>query len=66
MSYGLSSAKKIDHAIPLYVNIAILVFTIPSMSMLIRKMPKRPIREAIIEDDGKDDDLVFDGWPKTK
>ncbi|KAH7564377.1 hypothetical protein BM1_01424 [Bipolaris maydis] len=64
VSYGLSSAKKIDHAIPLYVNIAILVFTIPSMSMLIRKMPKRPVREAIIEDDGKDDDLVFDGWAK--
>jgi hypothetical protein len=66
MSYGISSAKDIDHAIPLYINIAIMVLTIPSMSMLIKRMPQRPSRAAVLEDDGNNDDLVFDGWAKPK
>ncbi|KAH7093656.1 major facilitator superfamily domain-containing protein [Paraphoma chrysanthemicola] len=40
VSYGLSSASQINHVIPLYVNCAVLVLTIPSMVLLINKVPK--------------------------
>ncbi|KAL5119247.1 hypothetical protein ACEQ8H_002734 [Pleosporales sp. CAS-2024a] len=40
VSYGLSSASHIKHVIPLYVNCGILVLMIPSMVMLISRMPK--------------------------
>jgi hypothetical protein len=44
VSYGLSSAKRIDHVIPLYINCAALALVIPSMVLLISKMPTVPVR----------------------
>jgi hypothetical protein len=43
VSYGLSSASNVDPAVPLYANCAILVLAIPSMVMLIGRMPKVPL-----------------------
>jgi hypothetical protein len=42
VSYGLSSANNISSEIPLYINCALLVFVIPSMVLLITRMPKGP------------------------
>jgi len=54
VSYGLSSASGIDHTIPLYVNIGLLVIVVPSMVLLISKMPKTPIssvaEEQVVDD----------------
>lgn len=40
VSYGLSSSKTIGAVVPLYINCALLVLTIPSMIMLIGKVPE--------------------------
>jgi hypothetical protein len=40
VSYGLSSADHIDHVITLYFNCAVLVLAVPSMVLLIDRMPK--------------------------
>lgn len=66
VSYGLSSAKSIDHAIPLYINVALLVFTIPTMSMLINKMPRGPRRLANPDDDDNKIDFVFEELEPAK
>ncbi|CAA9959598.1 hypothetical protein P3342_004843 [Pyrenophora teres f. teres] len=49
VSYGLSSASGINHTIPLYVNIGLLVIVVPSMVMLINKMPKTPMSSIVEE-----------------
>lgn len=41
--YGLSSASHINHVIPLYINCALLAIVLPSMVLLIGKMPKAPL-----------------------
>jgi MFS family permease len=66
VSYGLSSAKQIDHAVPLYVNVAVLVLTIPTMAMLINKMPRGPRRLTNPEDDDNKIDFVFEELEPTK
>jgi hypothetical protein len=53
VSYGLSSSKTIGAVIPLYVNCAILVFSIPSMVLLIGKIPR-----VALEADVRDEDVV--------
>ncbi|RMZ71107.1 major facilitator superfamily transporter [Pyrenophora seminiperda CCB06] len=52
VSYGLSSASHIDHTIPLYVNIGLLLITVPSMVLLINKMPTKPLSvvEQVVEE----------------
>lgn len=50
VAYGLSSASHINHVIPLYFNCAVLVLTIPSMALLIRRMPARSTRDIITEE----------------
>ena len=54
VSYGLSSASGIDHTIPLYVNIGLLVLVVPSMVLLISKMPKTPL-SSVVEEQVEDD-----------
>lgn len=40
VSYGLSSSKTIGASVPLYINCALLILSIPSMIMLVRKVPE--------------------------
>jgi hypothetical protein len=49
VSYGLSSASGVDHVLPLYVNCGLLVLTVPSMVMLINRMPRKPLSDIIVE-----------------
>lgn len=42
VSYGINSRTGSDARIPFYVNCAILVLAIPSMTMLIRMIPETP------------------------
>ncbi|KAH4068456.1 hypothetical protein HBH92_016150 [Parastagonospora nodorum] len=51
VAYGLSSASHINHVIPLYFNCAVLFFAIPSMALLIRRMPTRSIGSIITEEE---------------
>jgi hypothetical protein len=52
VSYGLSSASGIAPEIPLYVNCAILVLVIPSMILLINRMPNAPLRNDLVDEYG--------------
>jgi len=55
VSYGLSSSTSINAAgpaIPLYINLGLLVCVIPSMYLLINRMPTTPI--ASCEDEASD------------
>jgi hypothetical protein len=49
VSYGLSSARHIDHVIPLYLNCAVLILTIPSMVLLINKIPRIPVASSFTD-----------------
>ncbi|KAI4941565.1 hypothetical protein J4E91_010741 [Alternaria rosae] len=49
VSYGLSSASSIAPVVPIYVNCGLLVLTVPSMVMLITKMPRRPLSNVTTE-----------------
>lgn len=55
VSYGLSSMKTINPAIPLYVNAAILILVLPSMVLLINKVPKEALPIAPIENISEDE-----------
>lgn len=67
VAYGLSSANNINHVIPLYVNIALLVLTLPSMSVLITRMPRRPEElEHVVQEDAKEHEVVSDDFAKSK
>jgi hypothetical protein len=62
VSYGLSSASHISHVIPLYINCGILVLVIPSMVLLISRMPK--VSTVILHGDILD--VVEDDTTKEK
>ena len=49
VSYGLSSASGIAPVVPIYVNCGLLVLTVPSMVMLITRMPRRPLSNVTTE-----------------
>jgi hypothetical protein len=49
VSYGLSSASHIDHVIPLYFNCALLILMIPSMVLLINKIPRIPVSSSFTD-----------------
>lgn len=49
VSYGLSSASGIAPVVPIYVNCGLLVLTVPSMIMLITRMPRKPLSNVIAE-----------------
>ncbi|UPX15712.1 uncharacterized protein EKO05_0006152 [Ascochyta rabiei] len=59
VSYGLSSSSTIGPEIPLYVNCAVLVLVIPSMVLLIGKVPKVPSgvvvagQDSIVQEDSQ-------------
>lgn len=48
VSYGLSSSKTIGPEISLYINCAVLVLMIPSMVVLIGKVPRRPVVDMLV------------------
>ena len=50
ISYGLSSSSSIG-AIPLYVNIAVLALSVPSMILLIGKVPEKATKGHVSDDD---------------
>lgn len=51
ISYGLSSSSSIGAAIPLYVNIAILALSVPSMVLLIGKVPEVAVKGHVRDGD---------------
>jgi hypothetical protein len=52
VSFGLSSASHIDHVIPLYINCGVLVLVVPSMVLLVSRMPK--VSTDILHGDASD------------
>lgn len=51
ISYGLSSSSSIGAVIPLYVNIAVLALSVPSMVLLIGKVPEEAAKGRVSDED---------------
>jgi uncharacterized membrane protein YhaH (DUF805 family) len=51
ISYGLSSSSSIGAVISLYVNIAVLALSVPSMALLIRRVPEAVTEGHVCNED---------------
>lgn len=61
ISYGLSSSSSIGAVIPLYVNIAVLTLSVPSMVLLIGKVPEKATKGHVRDEDA----VVAEGSEKV-